>query len=302
MTAPATPPAADPNDLVVDRRAEERTVPGLLDTLRADPATRALVVHGDAAPLTPDGRLELLAVDAVPVDAEWAFLGRASDGSAVLLAAFDAAAGAPVSVSWGSLRTIAGSLPAGEASLLVTAVSLARWLIDSPFCPACGGRTEERDAGWSRKCPSCGRQHFPRTDPAVIVAVTRADDPELLLLGSNALWDDNRYSCFAGFAEAGESLEEAVAREVGEEAGVVVADVVYRGSQGWPYPRSLMLGFRATATVPADAHADGEEILDVRWFTRAEIAAGLAGESELRLPGPASIAHRLILEWLAEAR
>jgi len=302
MTAPATPPASDPSDLIVDRRAEERTVTGLLDDLRGDPATRVLVVHGDAAPLTADGRLELLAVDAVPVDAEWAFLGRAADGSAVLLAAFGASAPAPVSGSWGALRTIAGSLPAGEASLLVTAVSLARWLIDSPFCPACGARTDERDAGWSRKCPSCGRQHFPRTDPAVIVAVTRVDDPDLLLLGSNALWDDNRYSCFAGFAEAGESLEDAVAREVGEEAGVVVADVEYRGSQGWPYPRSLMLGFRATATVPTDAQADGEEILDVRWFTRAEIAAGLAGESELRLPGPASIAHRLILEWLAEAR
>ncbi|MFG6445286.1 NAD(+) diphosphatase [Microbacterium sp. P06] len=303
MTAPVTPPASVPNDLVVDRRAEERTDAALLPTLRVDPSSRVLVVHGDAAPLTSDGRLDLVGVGVVPEDAEWAFLGRAADGSAVLLAAFDSARDAPVAIpgTWGALRSVAGALPAGEASIFVTAVALARWLVDAPFCPACGARTIERDAGWSRRCPSCGRQHFPRTDPAVIVAVTRSDDPDLLLLGSNALWDDNRYSCFAGFAEAGESLEDAVTREVGEEAGVVVEDVVYRGSQGWPYPRSLMLGFRARASVPADARADGEEILAVRWFTRAEIAAGLAGRSELRLPGPASIAHRLISEWLAES-
>ncbi len=112
-----------------------------------------------------------------------------------------------------------------------------------------------RQAGWARHCPVCGREHFPRTDPAVIVAITSAHDPDRLLLGSNALWDANRFSCFAGFVEAGESLEAAVLREVREEAGVDVRDIRYRGSQAWPYPRSLMLGFLATSA--ADDAAPG---------------------------------------------
>ena len=116
-----------------------------------------------------------------------------------------------------------------------------------------GAHTCVADAGWSRRCPSCGRQHFPRTDPAVIVAITSAADPDRLLLGSNALWGANRFSCFAGFVEAGESLEAAVLREVQEEAGVDAVDIRYRGSQAWPYPRSLMLGFLATAADDAAA-------------------------------------------------
>src|SRR5690606_608373 len=107
---------------------------------------------------------------------------------------------------------------------------------DAAFCPACGALTMLADAGWSRRCPSCGRQHFPRTDPAVIVAITSPADPDVLLLGSNALWGPERFSCFAGFVEAGESLEAAVSREVAEESGIDVVDVRYRGSQAWPYP------------------------------------------------------------------
>lgn len=303
MTATASPGSHRPDDLRLDRRAEERIDPDLLTAAQRDPSTRVLLVDGDAAPLTAEGRLALARVDDVPAGAFWAFLGRDDAGVALLLAASDGARASEIADAerWGALRTVAADLPSGEASTLLTAVALGRWLTDSPFCPACGTRTVEENAGWSRRCPSCGRQHFPRTDPAVIVAVTHPDDPDLLLLGSNALWDDNRYSCFAGFAEAGESLEEAVAREVGEESGVVVTDVRYRGSQGWPYPRSLMLGFRATAADAAAAQADGDEIVEVRWFTRAEIGAGLAGEGPLKLPGRASIAHRLISEWLGEA-
>lgn len=203
----------------------------------------------------------------------------------------------PAPAGWAALRVAGGALTPAEAGVFVEALSLGRWLLDAPFCPACGARTDLRNAGWSRSCPQCGREHFPRTDPAVIVAITSARDPDILLLGSNALWAGERYSCFAGFAEAGESLEAAVHREVGEEAGIEVADVRYRGSQAWPYPRSLMLGFLATAVDDDAARADGEEIAAVRWFTRDEIGGALAGEGGILLPGRASIAHRLISEW-----
>ncbi len=166
-----------------------------------------------------------------------------------------------------------GDLPADEAEILGTAVALAGWLRDAAFCPACGTHTLVRQAGWSRHCPNCGREHFPRTDPAVIVLVSSADDPNRVLLGANAAWGGSRYSCFAGFAEAGESLEATVAREVFEEAGVRLTDIEYRGSQVWPYPRSLMLGFRARAIRDDEARADGAEIADVRWFDRSEVGA-----------------------------
>lgn len=300
MTVPVTTPARIGP---VDRSPTERMDDDLIARALADARTVVLVVRGDAAPLAADGGLAPSRVAAVPDDAVWAFLGRRPDGAAVLGASFAPDREAPVAApgGWGALRAIGGDLPADDAGLLVTAVALGRWLIDAPFCPACGTRTQVRHAGWARHCPNCGREHFPRTDPAVIVAVTRDDDPDVLLLGSNALWGADRYSCFAGFAEAGESLEDAVVREVREEAGVTVGDLHYRGSQGWPYPRSLMLGFTAVAAADEVALADGEEIVEVRWFTRAEIGDALAGRSSLQLPGPASIAHRLIRGWFESA-
>lgn len=321
--APRRPALAGPG---LDRSAHERSTVGLLESLQADAATRVLVVHGDAVPLAPEGAAEprsgaggsgwggtrgtaahralhLVAPGDVPDAAEWAFLGRDPQGAAVVSALFAQDASAPVAApgGWGSLRTVGGVLPSTEAALFVEALSLGRWLLDAPYCPACGTRTEVRNAGWSRRCPGCGREHFPRTDPAVIVAVTSALDPDLLLLGSNAAWGGDRFSCFAGFAEAGESLESTVVREVREEAGVEVRDLRYRGSQAWPYPRSLMVGFHATAVDDAEAEADGDEIAAVRWFTRTEIAAALAGEGDLLLPGRASIAHRLISDWQSGA-
>ncbi|MCW3494103.1 NAD(+) diphosphatase [Microbacterium sp. SSM24] len=299
MTAPDStrfPPLAG---VGVDRAAEERAHPGILDTARADPSARVLLVAGDRAPLATASALHWVAPDAVPADAEWAFLGRHASGHALLAAVFEAAEPdlfeAPG--GWGGLRSVGGGLSETDAAAFVEALSLAGWLLDAPYCPACGALTTLGDAGWSRRCPSCGRQHFPRTDPAVIVAITSAVDPDRLLLGSNALWGAHRFSCFAGFVEAGESLEATVVREVAEEAGIQVADVRYRGSQAWPYPRSLMLGFLATAVDDAAARPDGDEIVAVRWFTRDEIGAGLAGEGDLRLPGAASIAHRLISDW-----
>lgn len=280
----------------------------LLPTVLADPATRVLAVSGDQVPLR-DGGLGWDTVSrwmgpaaAGPVE-EWAFLGRDEHGAAVVVAVLAADAAAPgdddAPVTSESLRIAAPRLNPAEAALAVTAVSLGRWLVEAPFCPACGARTEVVLAGWSRRCPSCGREHFPRTDPAVIVAVTHRHDPDLLLLGSNAAWTDQRYSCFAGFVEAGESLEGAVRREIGEEAGVEVGEVRYRASQAWPYPRSLMVGFTAEAVDAGVARPDGDEIVSVRWFHRREIGDALSGRGDLLLPGPASIAHRLISDWYA---
>lgn len=238
-------------------------------------------------------------VDGDPDVREWAFLGRDGEGAAIVLAvlADDAPDPFGADATWAPLRAAGGDLAEVEAELLTTAVALAGWLRDAPFCPACGARTQLRHAGWSRHCPACGREHFPRTDPAVIVLVTSARSDDRILLGANAAWAGRRYSCFAGFAEAGESLEDAVAREVEEEAGVRLRDIAYRSSQAWPYPRSLMLGFRAAVIDDDDARPDGQEIVEVRWFTRDEIGAALRGEADVQLPGAASIARRLIDDW-----
>ena len=298
-------PIADPPLArgAADRAAEWRTEPRIMDRLVADPSTRVLAVHGDRAPLTADGALRLVPLSDVADADHLALLGRTSTSSPVLAAVFGDA-GAPPDLAgaarWAALREAGGELPADDAALFVEALSLARWLRDAPYCPACGARAEVVSAGWARRCPACGREHFPRTDPAVIVAVTSAADPDRLLLGSNAAWPEGRYSCFAGFVEAGESLESAVEREIAEEAAVEVTRIVYRGSQAWPYPRSLMLGFRAVAVSDRAARPDGEEIVDVRWFHRDDIGAAFAGDSEITLPGTASIAYRLIRDWYEE--
>lgn len=283
---------------VLDPAADERADDDLLVRLRADPATRVLIVRGDRAPADAGG-LSWMPPAEVPAGADWGFLGRAPDGGARLVAALGA--DVEVDAAWVSLRTAGGDLSDEDAGAFVTAVSLARWFDGFGFCPRCGSAAPLQAGGWSRRCTGCGRVHFPRTDPAVIVAVrNRANDR--ILLGQNAQWAaDNRFSTFAGFVEAGESLETTIRREVAEEAGVVVEGVEYRASQAWPYPRSLMLGFHAVAADEAAARPDGEEIVAVRWFTRAEIASALAGSGPVALPGTASIARRLISDWCEAA-
>ncbi|GAA1502664.1 hypothetical protein GCM10009761_00060 [Agromyces terreus] len=196
---------------------------------------------------------------------------------------------------WAGLRQAATQLSGYEAALLTQAVAIANWHAVSQFCPRCGSATEPAESGWSRRCKADGGSLFPRTDPAVIVLVTDAEDR--VLLGSNALWETNRFSLLAGFVEPGESLEHAVVREIGEEAGLVVDDVQYAGSQPWPFPASLMLGFtaRAASTLPApEVTPDGVEILELRWFSRAELAAALP---EIGFPGRTSIAGWLLERW-----
>jgi len=188
------------------------------------------------------------------------------------------------------LRSIAGELPRDEAGLLAYARAMVLWRERHRFCGRCGSASLAAQAGHVRVCsnPACANQQFPRIDPAVIVLIT---DGERALLGRQAAWLAGRYSTIAGFVEPGESLEDAVVREVREETGVEVDAVDYHSSQPWPFPASLMLGFTAHAATTAIRLIDAE-LEDARWWTRAEIAAGAVS-----LPTPYSISFRLIEDW-----
>lgn len=188
------------------------------------------------------------------------------------------------------LRTIAGELARDEAGLLAYARAMVTWREHHRYCGRCGARTLARQAGHVLQCsdPNCATQQFPRIDPAVIVLVT---DGDRALLGRQASWPPGRYSTIAGFVEPGESLEDAVVREVREETGVEVDTVDYHSSQPWPFPASLMVGFSARAS-RSRIHRIDDELEDVRWWTRQQIAAG-----EAALPATHSISFRLIEDW-----
>lgn len=188
------------------------------------------------------------------------------------------------------LRLVGAALSDRDAGLLVTQIALSNWHATHTHCPRCGAATEIMQAGWSRRCLVDESQHFPRTDPAVIVLIH--DGADRALLGRQPAWPAGRYSTIAGFVESGESAEQAVHREVLEETGVVVDDVTYRGSQPWPFPCSLMLGYEALA-VGGEVGSGDEELEDVRWFSRDQLRAG-----EGMMPSNASIAHWLISGWL----
>lgn len=195
------------------------------------------------------------------------------------------------------LREIAGQLTRSSAAILAQARAMAFWHQQHRFCGACGSPTEADEAGYVRRCSGadCARTHFPRTDPAVIVLVSAG---ESCLLGRSRAWTDPLYSTIAGFVEPGESLEDAVRREVAEETGVVVGRVSYHSSQPWPFPASLMVGFHASA-LRTEIIIDHHELADAAWFTRAQLLAAVQAGS-LRLPRPVSIARRLLEDWFAE--
>lgn len=307
-TAPA--PRLRPADLPFagrpfERGAVEREREDLVARAVQDPNTRVLVLRGAHAPTNGDRLLLVPVSDVPPSTGDPArpdvYLGRLSDGTSVLLRTVPSDTPLPGhdGAQWEGLRTLATALDPEHTALLVTAQAVALWHRDHPRCPRCGTLTDVIRSGWARVCPQDESLHFPRTDPAIIVAIVD-DHPDpreqRILLGRSALWQGNRFSTFAGFVEPGESAEQAVVREVREEAGITVDTVEYQGSQPWPFPRSLMLGFRAVAHT-AHAVPDGEEILDVRWFTREELTSQAAA-GEITLPGPVSIAHALIVSWL----
>ncbi len=195
------------------------------------------------------------------------------------------------------LRDAAALLNDRDAGLFTHAVALANWHASHTHCPRCGTPTVTVAAGHAQRCPTDGSEHFPRVDPAVIMLVTDPDDR--CLLARNSRWPERRVSILAGFVEPGESAEQAVAREVAEETGIVVTRVRYVGSQPWPMPQSLMLGFRAAAAGQLDLQVDDDEIAEAHWYSRAELRGALEAR-EILLPPPVSIAHRLIESWYGE--
>ena len=195
------------------------------------------------------------------------------------------------------LREAAALLNDRDAGLVTHAVALANWHATHTHCPRCGTPTVTVAAGHAQRCPADGSEHFPRIDPAVIMLVTDPDDR--CLLARNRRWPERRVSILAGFVEPGESAEQAVAREVQEETGIVADRVRYAGSQPWPMPQSLMLGFRAAASGDLELRVDDDEIAEAHWYSREELRLALAAR-EILLPPPVSIAHRLIESWYGE--
>jgi len=285
----------------LDRAGEHRRDDGWVAARRADAAARAVIVGPEGIRLDGDGRLARLPLgDLVHSAAAGPAAAGAISANAPVLLGLEAggplfavdAETAPDSELTG-LRDAAARLPQAEGGLAAYAAALLNWHRRHPFCSVCGHATEPDWAGFVRRCPNCGSEHHPRTDPVVIMLVV---DGDRVLLGRQPSWPPGRYSALAGFVEPGESLEEAVAREVREEAGVRIADPRYVSSQPWPFPSSLMLGFMADWAGGEPRPRD--EVEDARWFERAEVADAAAGRGELQLPPPLAIARRLIDGWL----
>lgn len=271
-----------------DRVGRRRTDQAWLDETWADPTTRVLLIAGGRFPVTADRTAIAWCTTAQAPAGQRVFLGtqRGVAHFAMLLEETCDEEG------WAGFRAVGPSLSADDAGLLVHAVALAEWHLAHRHCPRCGGRLDVAQAGHALTCKDCGRQQFPRTDPAVIMAVT---DGDRCLLGRQAHWPEGRYSTLAGFVDPGESLEEAVRREVAEEVGVQVADVTYFGNQPWPFPASLMVGFFARA-VTTEISVDQDEISDARWFTREQLKAE-AEAGTLILPAGISISRSLVEAW-----
>jgi len=291
--------SAFPHDRLHERRKDD----AWLEAQWADPATRVLVVSGTRV------RPSAGAI-------AWVSPAEAPEGTRVLLGELDGQvwfavvsgpeAAKEASEEWLPLR---GLLPAladggageqGQAALLLHALGLAEWLWSTRFCPRCGQALTPRAAGHELVCAQ-GHVQFPRTDAAVIMLITHGEpgsDEERCLLGRQAVWPEGRFSTLAGFYEPGETLEDAVRREVREEVGVVVGEVGWFGNQPWPLPASLMIGMvgRATST---EIEVDQDEIEEARWFTRAEMRAS-AEAGEVVLPGGVSISRSLIEAWYGE--
>jgi len=202
-----------------------------------------------------------------------------------------------VKLEYKTLREIGDGLIDLEMGLAIHAQALSNWHHTHPHCARCGDTTTSAQGGSLRVCDKDGSEHYPRTDPAVIVLVKDKDDR--VLLGRQSVWPEHRFSCFAGFVEPGESFEQCVIREVGEEAGVLVSDISYLGSQPWPFPASIMIAFQATTLHPELAKPDITEIEEIRWLSRIEMRDAVA-DGSLLLPPGMSVARKMIESWYGQ--
>jgi NAD+ diphosphatase len=306
----------------VDRAAERRTDTAWLDASWAEPDTRVLVIDDGRAlarfsnggaelvfvppAKAPQGVRFLLGVDAAgvvyfgvsgPLPDTSAGAAADTGSQAAVSGTGPAGSGAGPAVRPVGLREVGQLLGDRDAGLMTHAVALANWHEVTTHCSRCGAVTEPFSSGHSRRCPVDGSEHFPRLDPAVIMLVT--DPADRCLLARNSRWPERRVSILAGFVEPGESAEQAVVREVLEETGISVGQVRYLGSQPWPMPHSLMLGFGALAPGGQEIRIDDDEIAEAGWFSREEVRASVISGS-LLLPPPLSIAHRIIEFWYGE--
>jgi NAD+ diphosphatase len=286
----------------MDRGCERRGQDGLLPQIWGA-ATTSVMLMANARTLVRDNKIMLLPSAGRPLPSASVYLGRAVPGADVpvgtdiVLEILDSPeqAGLPDGFGgdWLGLREVATDVTAQDAGLFAEAAAISNWHASHTHCPRCGAPTRIEQGGWVRRCPEDNTEHFPRTDPAIIVSVL--DEQDRILLGHNKSWPAGRFSTLAGFVEPGESLEAAVIREIEEESGVVVHSPQYLGSQPWPFPASLMLGFTATAS-RTELKPDGVEITELRWFTREELADCI-GSGEVRVAPGLSIARALIEHW-----
>jgi NAD+ diphosphatase len=263
---------------------------------------QALVEAGDHEPLQIAYLDAGLAARIAPDLATWLFLGLSDDGPVFAIEA-DAEEEREVTLlvrpgQFEELRTIGLQVAPGEAGILATAKAIFEWRGRHGFCSVCGQPNRPADAGWKMICTACGTEHFPRTDPVVIMLPVFGDR---CLLGRQAAWPEGMFSALAGFLEPGETVEEACVRELYEEAGLRTVRVRYHSSQPWPFPTNLMIGLIAEVA-SGDAKADEKELEAVRWFTRDEAKAVLAGQDpQVRPPSPMAIARTLLEAWVAAA-
>lgn len=282
---------------VLSRFAHDR------DTLHRDDADWLDTVWPDARVLvvTDDHRVPVTESDSGPAMQWRGSAGADRDGSVYLGRIGDVAhflvrgARDLKGEDWLDLRGVGEFLSVSDAGLLVEAIALTQWHDRHTHCPLCGAPTEYVNAGWSTRCTNDGSMHFPRTDPAVIMLVH--DGADRCVLGRQATWPDGRFSILAGFVEPGESLEAAVAREVDEEVGLTVTDIRYVGSQPWPFPASVMLGFVARVEGSQELDLRDHEIAEARWFSRDDLRDGVGYQQS---PSAVSIAHHIIRAWIQE--
>lgn len=296
----------------LDRAAHLRTDPERLLVLEDDPRARAYVVHRDSMIVVRDGqnsgdglrpRLTLDEARSLGANPGTVFLGL-RDGAPLFGMGMSADAAEALltrrDVQVGNIRALVteGALAVEDLAAIAVAKSLINWHQRHGFCANCGVRTRLSQGGWRRDCPSCSAEHFPRTDPVVIMMVT---DGERCLLGRQPHFAPGMWSCLAGFVEAAETIEDAVRREVLEETGIRCTDVSYTMTQPWPYPSSMMIGCAARA-LSHEIVVDRSELEDARWFERAEVALMLARRHPQGLTGPHpfAIAHHLLGRWAAQ--